>query len=208
MLGLLMVLADAPSGREAAFNRWYDQHARARLAVPGINTAQRYEAVTAGPKYMASYDLASLKVLELPAYVMLRENRPEGEQQMIDSLATPLDRRVYREIAESVNDNYSSDASIYAVAEWSTAGSPANFTDSFDQRPIPLHFKTRAWLRSRRFERVTGEGSQFLTLHELSSLADDAADFQVCETLPRGCDAHSRPVVDHAVYRLRERFSQ
>jgi hypothetical protein len=46
-------------------NRWDNEaHLMERLAIPGVLSTARYEAVKSGPKHLAYYELASPEVLE------------------------------------------------------------------------------------------------------------------------------------------------
>lgn len=208
MSGLLMVLSDPPEGPEQPFHDWYDQHAVARLSVPGISTAQRYRAVVGQPQYMASYDLRSPEDLESPAYRSLRTDRPPGEQEMLDSLPASPDRRVYRGREEFVNDGFTVDASTTAVGVWMSVDDPDDFSAWYAEEHVPLLFAVPGWLRCRRFELVSGAGPQFLALHDLASL--DAVDD------PRGAPARNtqwrdrviayRTAYERRVYSLLKRY--
>src|SRR5437763_1982459 len=94
---LLIAFSNPPPGDEAGFNAWYDdEHAPARLTVPGIFNARRYIATSdEGPRYMAMYDLESTDSLAGPDYRRIAEQRSEREKAML--AATPLlDRRVMK----------------------------------------------------------------------------------------------------------------
>ena len=60
---IMLALTNPVPGREAEFNRWYDEiHARELVAVPGIAAAQRYVIVPAGGasapyQYLTSYEI-------------------------------------------------------------------------------------------------------------------------------------------------------
>lgn len=67
--GMLLVMMQPAPALEGAFNAWYDtEHIPERLAVPGIETARRYVCLDGWPRYLALYDLATLGVLDTPAY--------------------------------------------------------------------------------------------------------------------------------------------
>ena len=67
--GLLMVWVDVPVDREDEFNRWYnEEHLPELLAVPGVLSAARYEAVSSGPKHLACYELESSAVVDSDAF--------------------------------------------------------------------------------------------------------------------------------------------
>ena len=52
--GIFLVYADIGAEHEKEFNDWYNtEHLPELLAVPGILSAARYQAVKGGPKYLA-----------------------------------------------------------------------------------------------------------------------------------------------------------
>jgi hypothetical protein len=82
--GFLLVQMQPPPAFEEEFNAWYDtDHVPERLAVPGFETARRFVCIDGWPRYLALYDLASLDVLDTPAY-----HRVSGDNY------TPWTRRV------------------------------------------------------------------------------------------------------------------
>jgi hypothetical protein len=77
-LGLLLTLTEPPPAMEEEFNAWYDQeHLAERLAIPGFRSATRWVAdVPPGQgKYLATYELDSVKVLSSPAYLERFQNQ-------------------------------------------------------------------------------------------------------------------------------------
>jgi hypothetical protein len=67
--GLLLVTMEPPPTLEEEFNAWYDtEHLPQRQSVPGIETAHRFICLSGWPRYLATYDLASLEVIESAAY--------------------------------------------------------------------------------------------------------------------------------------------
>ena len=170
MAGLLMVLADPPADDEAGFNEWYDRHAAARLAVPGIRSARRYRASAGRPAYMADYELEDSAVLDSPEYTRLRENRPPGEEEMLASLPAPPDRRVYAAGEEFVSDDWDPATAIVAVGVWMTVQNPDDLARWYSEEHIPLLFKVPGWMRTRRYELISGAGPTHLALHDLSRI--------------------------------------
>ena len=76
--GLLLTLTEPPPAMEEEFNAWYDdEHLPERLAIPGFRSARRWVAdVEPGEgKYLATYELDSLAVLESPAYLARFHNQ-------------------------------------------------------------------------------------------------------------------------------------
>jgi hypothetical protein len=71
-LGLLLTLTEPPPAMEEEFNAWYDEeHLAERLAIPGFRSATRWvtDVPPGAGKYLATYELDSLKVLSSPAYL-------------------------------------------------------------------------------------------------------------------------------------------
>ena len=93
--GLLMVWVDVPADREDEFNHWYnEEHLPELLAVPGVLSAARYEAVSSGPKHLACYELESSAVVDSDAF----KDRPATEwAQRVGprAIATTLINNVY-----------------------------------------------------------------------------------------------------------------
>jgi hypothetical protein len=68
--GLLLVMMEPPASLEEEFNDWYDtEHLPQRRALPGFESAARYVCVAGWPKWLALYDLASLRALETAEYL-------------------------------------------------------------------------------------------------------------------------------------------
>src|SRR5579863_3258907 len=68
--GLLIVMMQPSPGGEEEFNDWYDtEHIRDRGANPGFLTALRFVCLEGWPKYLALYDIESIKALSTPEYV-------------------------------------------------------------------------------------------------------------------------------------------
>lgn len=209
MSDLLMVMADPPAGNEDAFNQWYDEHASARLTVPGIESAQRYVGVPGTrPAYMAWYDLESTKVLDTPDYLALRSNRPPGEQEMLDSLPAPPDRRIYRAVEEFENSGYTADAATHSLAVWMSSDQPDDLDAWYRDEHVPLLFEAPGWLRCRRFDLVSGDGSRFLALHDLANaeVVDDPRAEKARHTEWRDRVVAARTSYERRLYRLMRRF--
>lgn len=68
-MGLLAVAMTPHPVDEEEFNAWYDtEHIPEREAVPGFIICRRWINVDGTPKYLATYDLQTLGVLDTPAY--------------------------------------------------------------------------------------------------------------------------------------------
>src|SRR5258708_11512852 len=91
--GIFMVYVDIDAQHVQEFNEWYNtEHLPELLSVPGILSAARYEAVKGGPQYLACYELASVAVMQTPAFTN-RPRTPWGQQvspSVIGKNLTPI----------------------------------------------------------------------------------------------------------------------
>jgi hypothetical protein len=77
-LGLLLTLTEPPPSMEEEFNAWYDtEHVAERLSIPGFRSARRWVADCrpGEGKYLATYELDSLAVLESEPYLKYFNNQ-------------------------------------------------------------------------------------------------------------------------------------
>jgi hypothetical protein len=169
---LLYVHMDPPAD-EAAFHAWYEKHAPARLTMPGISSARRYENVERdGPRYMALYDLESPETLRTPEYLRLREKEAVTDREMMASIPM-VDRRLYR--ALNADKPWTAEWTDHAPYILSVAMEPTSegvdeYHRWYLEEHIPMLMEVPGWRRARRFEQVEGNGLRFLALHELESL--------------------------------------
>lgn len=74
--GALLALFDPAPMYEEEFNDWYDlEHIPERLPIPGFGTTRRWVAVSEGPRYLTTYELADLGVLKSPEYLRISGTR-------------------------------------------------------------------------------------------------------------------------------------
>src|ERR1700761_5934625 len=159
--GLLYVPASPSPVSVEDFNDWYDnEHAPARLTVPGIHNAYRYIADDdSKPEWMAMYDLDSPSVLKGEAYVKMYNSASENEARIKKEIGL-LDRRVY----ELIKDYGSSSAATGKPAECVLAisfdpSSKITVEDLqrwYDEEHVSLFQKVPGWLRTRRYVLVEG----------------------------------------------------
>jgi len=68
--GLLLVMGEPHPDHEVEFNRWYDEeHLKERIACPGFLGVRRFRAIEGAPRYLALYELESLRALETEQYL-------------------------------------------------------------------------------------------------------------------------------------------
>ena len=179
--GLLFVYTDPGlSGpvAEAEFHDWYDhEHGPARLKVPGLIRACRYQAQDdLTPRWLALYELESPEVLDSPEYQAVVAGGGDREKFIMSHLAT-LDRRIYTQLSDDcpaggpIVDGPA--PVILAVANTVPAQNVDEMTAWYEREHIPMLLEVPGWRRIRRY-RLTGTaplsepGPSFLSLHELA----------------------------------------
>ena len=177
--GLLFVYTDPGSSgpvTEADFHDWYDhEHGPARLKVPGLVSACRYQALDdLTPPWLALYELDSLQALESPEYRVVVAGGSDREKFIMSHLAT-LDRRIYAQISEDLPAGVTGMDGpapvILAVANSVPPEMEDDMTAWYEQEHIPLLLEVPGWRRVRRWRLIGGsepQGPDFLSLHELA----------------------------------------
>ena len=171
--GLFYVYTEPGSVGEAEFHDWYDhEHGPARLAVPGIRTALRYQALDGEqPSWLALYELDGPEVMESPEYQALGAKASERDKAVTAGLAT-LDRRVYEQIGLDGLDVLPQPAPvILSVAMSVPEGSEDDLAAWYAEEHIPMLLKVPGWQRIRRFRLVRAmdaPGPEFLSVHDLA----------------------------------------
>lgn len=87
--GILAIWNDCGSGKEAAYEAWYQgEHLRERLGVPGFRIGRRLRRIAGdGPEYFTYYEVDTPDVLSSPAYQKVLENpSPVTSAIMVDTL--------------------------------------------------------------------------------------------------------------------------
>lgn len=168
MQGLLVAMMNPPVD-EDAFNAWYDEeHVPLRLRVPGFLSARRFRAVaTAGPRYLALYDLASVDVLHSSEYLRLWREQSYREKAMLASIPF-TDRRVCELVLDC--PEWTRDAPYQMlVCMTPPAGVEEDFVAWYREEHIPLLLRVPGWRRVRLFRQVEGNGPAFMAVHELET---------------------------------------
>ena len=184
--GLLLILGQVPSEFEGRFNEWYDEdHAPARLAVPGILTARRYKEASvevmsdsqvhssqvpayihSAPSdtvtYLTFYGLANLEVLDSAEYGALSIGESSALESEVKQVAK-FDRRVYdaipsQDAAEADQVNI---CGRYLLCVWQS--------NEGNHREIPVPSQPSGLLRTRRYRLNSGRGAEQLTLFDIES---------------------------------------
>ncbi|MBV9174790.1 MAG: hypothetical protein JOZ81_32410 [Chloroflexi bacterium] len=206
--GLLLAFSTPPDGQDEAFNAWYgDEHAPARLTVPGILNARRYvTAADEEPRYMALYDLASPDTLKGPEYRRLYEQQSEREKAMMAAIPL-LDRRVLRLLLDC--EPWTEDAPYQmTVSLQPPDGGEDDLVAWYRQEHMPMLLAVPGWRRVRLFEQVDGTGPRFTAVHELESPAVfETAEYRAAISTPwrnRIIDSVSRR--ERRIFKLLQTF--
>ncbi|GAB2991049.1 hypothetical protein LWP59_06725 [Amycolatopsis acidiphila] len=179
--GLLFVLAEPGEVPEDEFHDWYDnEHAPARLSVPGIRSGYRYRALDGErPGWLAWYEL-DIDALHGPQYQAIR-NRSPREQSVVERLDT-LDRRVY-ELIDDQGEPVRESPVVLSVAL--STPDPAGLDTWYREEHLPLLLAIPGWHRIRRYRRVAGPGPDLLAFHEIDSVAlFDAVEYRTATSTP------------------------
>ena len=169
--GLLMVWVDVPDEIEDEFNRWYnEEHVPERLAIPGILSAARYEAVSSGPKHLAFYELESSAVLESAEYLRVRDNPTEWTKRMTPGeVGTVYIRNVYEMIHPVELTDEIADSPMAPALQIGRMDIPqeveGEWNDWYNTVYVPNYEKVPGVIRGRRFKAVVGE-PEYLTVYE------------------------------------------
>lgn len=157
---------------EAEYHDWYDhEHGPARLTVPGLTAARRYQALDdLAPRWLALYELDSPAVLDSAEYQAMVEGGSDRDKFIMSHLGL-LDRRIYEQVSEDGPDGDQPAPVLLAVANTVPEQAVEDMTAWYEQEHIPMLLAVPGWRRIRRY-RLIGPGPQadpgFLSLHELA----------------------------------------
>jgi hypothetical protein len=182
--GLLLAYTDIGDGpvAEAEFHDWYDhEHGPARLTVPGLVGACRYQALDdLTPRWLALYELDRPEVLDSPEYKAVVTGGSDRDKFIMSHLAT-LDRRIYEQLSDDGPAGAGPGGEgpapvILAVANSVSPQAVDDMTAWYEQEHIPMLLDVPGWRRIRRYRLIgpaplSGPGLGFLSLHELDGLA-------------------------------------
>lgn len=163
---------------EAEYHDWYDhEHGPARLAVPGLTGAYRYEALDdLTPRWLALYELDSPAVLDSAEYKAVVEGGSDRDKFIMSHLAT-LDRRIYSQLSDDGAAGSEGPAPVILAVANSVPGQTVDdMTAWYEQEHIPMLLAVPGWRRIRRYQLIgpaplDGPGASFLSLHELAGPA-------------------------------------
>lgn len=225
--GLMMAMLRPPAGQDREFNDWYDtEHAPARNDVPGFLTARRWRVVPgwdggdvvdpakaaaeeAEPlRYMATFDLDELEVLDGPDYLGLREKASQRERELNEAF-TENDRRVYRPSplpAAAKGEDLDICGPYLLATWWEPDGDPRPEAEKhYFVEHVDLAMSVDGVRRVRLFERVDAAGpGHYTALYDVESLSVFRSDAGALPWLASATD-HQRSATKR-LYKLWRRF--
>jgi len=173
-MGILVVGFDFSSVSGDEFNDWYDtEHIPERRRVTGFGRCERWIGVQEQAVSIATYDLASLAVLQSPEYrAIAGENLSPWSKRMVGRC-----RRVCRFEAEQTLPGReaaptSGANGLLLVAMNVAPEAEADFNAWYDEEHLPALARVAGCLCARRFrvERAISDGEQrYLALYHLAS---------------------------------------
>jgi hypothetical protein len=173
---MLFSQMEPPPGWDEDFHGWYDtEHIPARMALPGFESAVRYEAVEGEPRYLACYVISDMNVLETPEYRRLKSDPGERTVRMLANV-----RGFTRYLCDEISDTGDSDeesGALSVIAFEVPEADEAEFEEWYEGEHVGLLMQVPGWLRVRRYRvrpGFDGPGWTHLALHELRSA--DALD--------------------------------
>ena len=171
--GLLMVWCEVHQEQEDDYRRWCDEeHLAERMAVPGILSAARYEAVSSGPKHLGVYELESPGVLDSPEYQKLRQEPSKWTGRIMASAVVEgtYIRNVYEMIHPSALTDEIAGSPMAPVLQIGRMAIPTDVEDAFNEWYntiyVPNYEKVSGCIRGRRYRAVVGE-PRYSVMYEL-----------------------------------------
>ncbi len=163
--GLLLAKMDPPAAHEKEWNDYYNKvHVADRLAIPGFLSARRFTKVDGIPKqyaipgdakYLAIYDLDSLRVLKGEGYKTVWEKdhaRPPGSFETEIFKLPKFGRGIYEQMFPE-NDDYEVPKSkfVLLVGHEIPRGKKKEFNAWYNTEHIPTLLAVPGVLAIRRF---------------------------------------------------------
>jgi hypothetical protein len=170
--GIFLVYVDIDAKDAKEFNEWYNtEHLPELLAVPGILSAARYEAMKGGPKYLAFYELENVEVLHAPAFTN-RPRTPWGQRVSPSVIGTNLTRIVGEQIyPDGIDMPERGMAPVLQIGRMSVlAEVEAEWNAWYNGEYIPGYRKVPGVIYARRY-RVHEGISGYTTVYEFASTA-------------------------------------
>jgi len=166
--GVLIAALDFAGAAEDEFNDWYDtEHIPERQRVPGFLTLERWIGADDPKQSVATYDLASLAVLESPAYRAIGgENLSPWSKRVTAKCRRPL-RFEGEQILPGDRPAAAGAGGLLLVAMTPAPEVETAFNAWYDTEHVPALARVPGVLAARRF-RAHGGGPRYVALYHLT----------------------------------------
>ena len=168
---VMMVFVDIDAEMDADFNAWYDQeHIGDLLNMPGFLNAGRYQALKAGPRYLACYELESVEALQTPEYLQFRNEPSEWTKKMSLSVnGRSYVRNVCSQIYPQEIDPATTGRGMAPALQVGRMDVPvdieAKYNEYYDTVRTPANLEVPGCIAVRRYHVVEG-GPKYTTIYE------------------------------------------
>ena len=158
---MFMVMVDVPADKEEEFNHWYnEEHLAELLAVPGVLSAARYEAIRSGPKHLAFYELENADVVRSEAFTS-RPTTEWGKRIGPRVIGTNFSNNVYEMIHPEALSSDIAQSDMAPALQIGRMAIPAEHEDEWNRWYsgvyVPNYEKVPGCIRGRRWRAVRGE---------------------------------------------------
>lgn len=153
MRGMLFSQMQPPPELETEFHDWYDtEHIPVRLALPGFESAVRYEIVAGHPRYLAVYHISDMNVIQSKAYRQLKDRPSERARRMLGSVEgfTRYVCDLISDIGETA-DATGTPGLLFVVAFEVPVGAITEFDSWYEEEHVGMLLEADDWLRVRRY---------------------------------------------------------
>ncbi|GJJ08376.1 hypothetical protein Clacol_002590 [Clathrus columnatus] len=174
--GILHVLMDiGPNVSEEEFHQWYNnEHGPSRMAIEGFKCGVRYEALDGlGPKWVATYEIDNLTVLQTEPYLSIRNNSSPEEADILKRISL-IDRKIYADVLHRGQFQPVIGTILVAVRLLIPSANAKELEEWYQKEHVDMLADIPGWLRSRLFKELSSESSktdlvQYMALHEYHS---------------------------------------
>ena len=172
--GLFLVWSDVPGDLEEDFNKWYnEEHIAELLAIPGVLSAARYEAVSGSPRYLAAYELSEPEVRDTREYQEHLVEPTEWSQRVnLQARATRLIQNNYRQIFPLEVSREVAQSDMAPVLQIGRMTIPEDQEDEwnsfYNSVYAPNYEKVTGCIRFRRYALYKGRGPKYSVVYEFA----------------------------------------
>ncbi len=167
--GILIAAMDFSACAEDEFHDWYDlEHVPERLRIPGFLNAERWIDVKNPKVSVATYDLATVGVLQSAPYVAIAGANSSPWTKRTQRFRKSLMRYEGEQLFPGDKDAAPGAAAILLVTMNVAPAAEAEFNEWYNTEHIPALGGVKGTLSARRY-RGTGAKQRYAALYHLAS---------------------------------------